>query len=119
MDGVAKLVPAPPGLASVPSVTNAPVEPGSVPAANLTDYYALFADLGFTNLYGTDVTAERAIVKFPDQNPNPVFRIHWDGTDADGHLLGNGIYLYRLTVRVAGDESGQVFETIEKVAVVR
>lgn len=38
------------------------------------------ADLGFTNLYGMDVTAERAIVKFPDQNPNPVFRIHWDGT---------------------------------------
>ncbi len=38
------------------------------------------ADLGFTNLYGMDVTAERAIVKFPDQNPNPVFRFHWDGT---------------------------------------
>lgn len=37
-------------------------------------------DLDFTNLYGTDVTAERAIVKFPDQNPNPVMRIHWDGT---------------------------------------
>lgn len=36
-------------------------------------------DMDFTNLYGTDVTAERAIVKFPDQNPNPVFRIHWDG----------------------------------------
>jgi class 3 adenylate cyclase len=37
-------------------------------------------DMDFTNLYGMDVTAERAIVKFPDQNPNPVFRIHWDGT---------------------------------------
>ena len=37
-------------------------------------------ELGFTNLYGMDVTAERAIVKFPDQNPNPVFRIHSDGT---------------------------------------
>ena len=37
-------------------------------------------DLNFTNLYGTDVTAERAIVKFPDQNPNPVFRVTWDGT---------------------------------------
>jgi class 3 adenylate cyclase len=36
-------------------------------------------DLDFTNLYGMDVTAERAIVKFPDQNPNPVFRIDWDG----------------------------------------
>jgi class 3 adenylate cyclase len=38
------------------------------------------ADLNFTNLYGMDVTAERAIVKFPDQNPNPVLRIQWDGT---------------------------------------
>lgn len=37
-------------------------------------------DMGFTNLYGADVTAERAIVKFPDQNPNPVFRLRWDGT---------------------------------------
>jgi class 3 adenylate cyclase len=36
-------------------------------------------DLNFTNLYGTDVTAERAIVKFPDQNPNPVFRISLEG----------------------------------------
>jgi class 3 adenylate cyclase len=36
-------------------------------------------DLGFTNIYGTDVTAARAIVKFPDQNPNPVFRITWAG----------------------------------------
>lgn len=36
-------------------------------------------DLNFTNLYGTDVTAERAIVKFPDQNPNPVFRITLEG----------------------------------------
>jgi class 3 adenylate cyclase len=39
-------------------------------------------EFGFTNLYGMDVTAERAIVKFPDQNPNPVFRI-----DATGRLI--------------------------------
>ncbi len=39
-------------------------------------------DLSFTNLYGQDVSAERAIVKFPDENPNPVMRI-----DAEGRLL--------------------------------
>jgi class 3 adenylate cyclase len=39
----------------------------------------VIGDLGFINLYGMDVTAERAIVKFPDQNPNPVLRIGWDG----------------------------------------
>jgi class 3 adenylate cyclase len=38
------------------------------------------AEMGFTNLYGRDVTAERAIVKFPDENPNPVLRISADGT---------------------------------------
>ena len=37
------------------------------------------SDLGFTNVYGTDVSAQRAITKFPDQNPNPVFRISMDG----------------------------------------
>ena len=36
-------------------------------------------ELGFTNVYGTDVTAQRALTKFPDQNPNPVFRISIDG----------------------------------------
>jgi class 3 adenylate cyclase len=35
--------------------------------------------LGFTNVYGRDVTAERAIVKFPDENPNPVLRMTDDG----------------------------------------
>ncbi|HTC86157.1 MAG TPA: adenylate/guanylate cyclase domain-containing protein, partial [Candidatus Acidoferrum sp.] len=37
-------------------------------------------EMNFTNVYGMDVTAERAIVKFPDQNPNPVLRIGRDGT---------------------------------------
>jgi class 3 adenylate cyclase len=48
-------------------------------------------DLGFVNLYGTDVTAERAIVKFPDQNPNPVLRIHWDGTLAYANRASSGM----------------------------
>jgi class 3 adenylate cyclase len=34
----------------------------------------------FTNLYGTDVTAEKAIDKFPNENPNPVLRLARDGT---------------------------------------
>jgi class 3 adenylate cyclase len=38
-----------------------------------------FPELGFTNLYGTDVTALHAINKFPDQNPNPVLRVARDG----------------------------------------
>jgi class 3 adenylate cyclase len=31
-------------------------------------------EFGFVNLYGTDITAEKWITKFPDQNPNPVLR---------------------------------------------
>jgi class 3 adenylate cyclase len=56
-------------------------------------------DLDFTNLYGMDVTAERAITKFPDQNPNPVFRFHWDGTlvyanpASEGLVAGLGLAL--------------------------
>ena len=32
-------------------------------------------EFGFLNLYGTDITAEKAIDKFPNQNPNPVLRL--------------------------------------------
>ena len=49
------------------------------------------SDMNFTNLYGMDVTAERAIVKFPDQNPNPVLRIHWDGTLAYANPASAGL----------------------------
>ena len=33
----------------------------------------------FINLYGTDVTAEKALDKFPNQNPNPVVRLTRSG----------------------------------------
>ena len=36
-------------------------------------------DFGFINLYGSDITARKAIARFPDQNPNPVFRLNWEG----------------------------------------
>jgi class 3 adenylate cyclase len=37
-------------------------------------------ELGFVNLYATDVTAARVLERFPDWNPNPVMRISRDGT---------------------------------------
>ncbi len=46
-------------------------------------------------------------------------RVHWDGTDADGRRVANGVYLYRLKVSVVGEEDAKTFETIDKVAVVR
>lgn len=39
-------------------------------------------ELGLINVYGTDITALKALVKFPDANPNPVFRLTWDGAVA-------------------------------------
>jgi class 3 adenylate cyclase len=36
-------------------------------------------DLGVINLYGTDVTAQKVVAKFPDQNPHPVLRISPQG----------------------------------------
>jgi hypothetical protein len=34
-------------------------------------------------------------------------------------LLANGVYLYRLKVRIAGDESGNEYQIIDKVAIAR
>jgi len=46
-------------------------------------------------------------------------RVHWDGTDADGDPIANGVYYYRLNVRVTGDETKGEYETIQKLAVMR
>jgi class 3 adenylate cyclase len=36
-------------------------------------------ELGFINLYGTDITAEKVVERFPNKNPNPVFRVDDEG----------------------------------------
>lgn len=36
----------------------------------------LIPEFGFINLYGTDITAQKAVNRFPDQNPNPVLRVN-------------------------------------------
>jgi class 3 adenylate cyclase len=38
-----------------------------------------FHELGFINVYGTDVTATKWVARFPDQNPNPVLRLTPEG----------------------------------------
>ena len=49
-------------------------------------------DLGVVNVYGTDVTAAKVIDRFPNRNPNPVFRVSSEGTliyanDASGPIV--------------------------------
>jgi class 3 adenylate cyclase len=39
-----------------------------------------FHELGFINVYGTDITANKWVTRFPDQNPNPVLRVTPEGT---------------------------------------
>jgi class 3 adenylate cyclase len=62
-------------------LTNGEDESFEVPAGVRT--FSLLAvgvpDLGFMNVYGTDVTAARAIDRFPNRNPNPVMRMSFDG----------------------------------------
>ena len=36
-------------------------------------------EFDFTNLYGTDITAQKAIDRFPNENPNPVLRLTHEG----------------------------------------
>ena len=49
-------------------------------------------DLGVVNVYGTDVTAAKVIDRFPNRNPNPVFRVSREGSliyanDASGPIV--------------------------------
>jgi len=37
-------------------------------------------EFGFINIYATDVTAARAVERFPERNPNPVMRVSLEGT---------------------------------------
>jgi class 3 adenylate cyclase len=52
-------------------------------------------EFGFINLYGTDITALKALDKFPDQNPNPVLRVSPDGrltyANPASHLIKKAI----------------------------
>jgi class 3 adenylate cyclase len=62
----------------------APEDQLELPIGNRTFAFHVVAvpEFGFINIYGTDVTAMKAITKFPDQNPNPVLK-----TDMAGKLL--------------------------------
>jgi len=57
--------------------------PSSFEVESVGHTYALLpvrvAEFSFINVYGTDITARKAINKFPDQNPNPVLRVGQDG----------------------------------------
>lgn len=69
------------------------------------------ADLGFTNLYGTDVTARKAVARFPDQNPNPVFRLDWDARITYANPASAGL-ITGIGCRVGGTVDGALWERL-------
>ena len=58
--------------------SSAPLE---LPVGNKTFAFHIVPvpEFDFINIYGTDVTAMKAIAKFPDQNPNPVLKTSLSG----------------------------------------
>jgi len=43
-------------------------------------------------------------------------KIYWDGRDADGNIIGNGLYIYRLLIR---GEDGRTVSSLHKMAKVK
>jgi class 3 adenylate cyclase len=91
---VGQVVPDPP-LAALLAAAHTPAR-DTVTIEHGHRTYALLAvdvpDLEVINIYGTDITAERVVAKFPDENPNPVLRVRPTGellyhNAASGHIV--------------------------------
>jgi class 3 adenylate cyclase len=82
------------------------------------------AAFDFMNVYGTDITAARAVARFPDQNPNPVLRVDGEGSliyanaasativESFGVEVGEALPT-ELVDRLRLAQSGQLSEPIE------
>jgi class 3 adenylate cyclase len=64
----------------------------------------LIPEFDFVNLYGTDITAERAFDKFPNENPNPVLRLNHEGRMTYGNPASV------LVRKALGAEVGEVLD---------
>jgi len=68
-------------------------------------------EFDFVNLYGTDITAEKAIDKFPNQNPNPVLRFTRAGRMTYGNTASADVRA-ALGVEVGDELDSAVFARI-------
>ncbi|HET7770521.1 MAG TPA: adenylate/guanylate cyclase domain-containing protein [Chloroflexota bacterium] len=75
-----------------------------------------FREMGLVNVYGTDVTAAKAVNKFPDQNPNPVLRTTKDGRLAYANPA-SALILKRLGVGVGGALPAAFLDQIQRALV--
>jgi class 3 adenylate cyclase/PAS domain-containing protein len=71
-------------------------------------------ELGTINVYGTDITALRAIDKFPDENPNPVLRVTREGRVQYANPASEPL-LRALAVEVGGSLPGDFFRRVAGV----
>ena len=58
-------------------------------------------------------------IEIEDLLPAGAMQVEWDGLDDDYSRLSPGVYLYKVRVEIPGIEERQVFEVIEKLAIVR
>ncbi|MEE2960913.1 MAG: adenylate/guanylate cyclase domain-containing protein [Myxococcota bacterium] len=96
-----------------------PVE-GAVGNRTYAFHVVSVPEFGFINVYGTDITAMKAITKFPNQNPNPVLKIDINGkllysNEAGGVICGGwgvivGEILPKSIVDFARECSGDTLE---------
>ena len=75
-----------------------------------------FREMGLVNVYGTDVTAAKAVNKFPDQNPNPVLRTTKDGRLAYANPASE-LILKRLEVGVGETLPAAFLDEIQRALV--
>ncbi len=57
----------------------------------------------------------KTIVRRSGQLDYDFNRIHWDGRDADGDILANGVYLYKVIMK----DGNKTESTIQKLAIIR
>jgi class 3 adenylate cyclase len=72
-------------------------------------------ELGTINVYGSDVTALRAMDKFPDENPNPVLRVTRDGRLRYANPASDAL-LAALDVEVGGRLPDEFFGQVRAAA---
>lgn len=57
----------------------------------------------------------KEIIKYPSDLKYDFNRVYWDGRDADGDQLANGVYFYKITM-IKGDKKDNI---VQKIAIVR
>jgi class 3 adenylate cyclase len=72
-------------------------------------------EFGFTNIYGTDITALRAVDKFPNENPNPVLRVSRERILTYANAA-SALVLSALGAKVGDRLDDELFERLQAVA---